>query len=198
MKKSVSKTLLSNMEISSFCSQMAMILQSGISSFEGISMLLEDSSSPAEKIFLQKIHDTLTETGNFTLALESSGVFPDYAIHMTELGEQSGKLDEVMNSLTLYYEREEHISRSIKSAVSYPLLMIGMMTAIVFILLTKVLPVFNQVFAQFGQEMTGFSGSLLHMGTLLSRYTVGVVVFFFLLAGLILFFSKTSQGKSFS
>lgn len=117
---------------------------------------------------------------------------------MTELGEQSGKLDEVMNSLTLYYEREEHISRSIKSAVSYPLLMIGMMTAIVFILLTKVLPVFNQVFAQFGQEMTGFSGSLLHMGTLLSRYTVGVVVFFFLLAGLILFFSKTSQEKSFS
>lgn len=54
MKKSVSKTLLSNMEISSFCSQMAMILQSGISSFEGISMLLEDSSSPAEKNFFRK------------------------------------------------------------------------------------------------------------------------------------------------
>ncbi|MBS6195085.1 MAG: type II secretion system F family protein [Clostridiales bacterium] len=196
MKKFVSKPLLSNTEIFSFCSQMAMILKSGISSYEGISIMLEESDSPTEKAMLQSVYDKLNETGSFYLSLEASGVFPKYMLHMTEIGEQSGCLDEVMDSLAAYYEREENISRSIKSAVSYPLLMIGMMTAIVFVLLAKVLPVFNRIFAQFGQEMTGFSRALLHMGTALNSYAAVLIVILIALVALFVYFRKTAGGRA--
>lgn len=186
---------LSNMEISSFCSQMALILKSGISSMEGISMMLEESESSAEKVILQHIHETLLETGSFYRALETADVFPNYMLHMTDIGEQSGRLDDVMDSLARYYEREESMARAIKSAVTYPMLMISMMIVVIIILLTRVLPVFNQIFSQFGQEMTGFSKTLLHIGSGINRYAVVLVVLICLALGLFLFFHKTVRGK---
>lgn len=97
------------------------------------------------------------DTGRLDQALEETKVFPEYLIRMTQIGEETGTLDEVMESLAEHYDREEAIRRSVRSAISYPLLMIGMMLVIIIILMTKVMPVFDQVFRQFGQEMTGFS-----------------------------------------
>ena len=53
-----------NPELSGFCSQMAMILHSGISPLEGITIMLEDSTSEQEKEILQRILDTLMETAD--------------------------------------------------------------------------------------------------------------------------------------
>ena len=111
---------LTNTELASFCSQMAMILKAGISSVEGITIMLEDAGSSQEKEILRIICDTLQTTGNFREALEETGAFPSHMLHMAELGEQSGRLDEVMDSLSRYYEREESVAQSIKSAVTYP------------------------------------------------------------------------------
>ena len=59
-----------NPELSGFCSQMAMILHSGISPLEGITVMLEDSTSDREKDILQQILDTLQETADFSLSLK--------------------------------------------------------------------------------------------------------------------------------
>ena len=67
------------------------------------------------------------DTGRLDQALEETKVFPEYLIRMTQIGEETGTLDEVMESLAEHYDREEAIRRSVRSAISYPLLMIGMM-----------------------------------------------------------------------
>ena len=195
MERNTSQKQLSNTELASFCSQMALILKSGISSIEGISIMLEESQNNAEKAILQKIYDTLLETGNLFQALEASAVFPSYLLHMVDIGEQAGRLDDVMKSLSLHYEREENISRSIRSAVTYPLIMICMMAAVVLILITKVMPIFNQVFAQLGQEMSGFSKALLSVGAAVNQYSdifMGILV---VLIGLGVYFGKTKHGR---
>ena len=76
---------LSNTETAAFCSQMAMILKSGISSVEGISILLEDVDNPDEKNLLTALNDTLIQTGDFSQSLKSTGAFPDYMVHMGHL-----------------------------------------------------------------------------------------------------------------
>ena len=67
---------------------------------------------------------------------------------MVELGEQTGRLDDVMESLAAHYRREEALSRNLRSAVAYPLVMLGMMIAVMAVLLIKVMPIFRQVFAK--------------------------------------------------
>lgn len=195
MERNTSQKQLSNTELASFCSQLALILKSGISSIEGISIMLEESQNNAEKAILQKIYDTLLETGNLFQALEASAVFPSYLLHMVDIGEQAGRLDDVMKSLSLHYEREENISRSIRSAVTYPLIMICMMAAVVLILITKVMPIFNQVFAQLGQEMSGFSKALLSVGAAVNQYSAIFMGILVVLIGLGVYFGKTKHGR---
>lgn len=67
------------------------------------------------------------------------------------------------HKLADHYEREDSISKGIRQAVTYPLLMAGLMVLVIVVLLIKVMPIFNQVFMQLGTEMTGFSRVLMNM-----------------------------------
>jgi type IV pilus assembly protein PilC len=187
--------LLSNEEIASFCSQTAMLFQAGFTPADSMSILLSDTRSPSGKKLISSILDVCRTGEPFCKALESTGVFPDYVIHMLALGEESGNLDVCMQSLAAYYEKEEGIADSIKSAVTYPFIMIAMMAVVIFILLSKVMPIFNQVFVELGSEMSGFSASLLRLGSHLNRYSLIFLLLVALLLGLYLFASKTRTGK---
>lgn len=195
MEKRTQQRKLTNLEIASFCSEMAMILKSGISSLEGVDLLREDAQTKAEKELLDEIYQSVMDTGRLDQALEETKVFPEYLIRMTQIGEETGTLDEVMESLAEHYDREEAIRRSVRSAISYPLLMIGMMLVIIIILMTKVMPVFDQVFRQFGQEMTGFSRGILLAGNALSRYSAVFAVLLTVIVCAGIYFTKTESGR---
>ena len=79
----------SNLELSSFCGQTALILKSGISAMEGLSMMLEDSTSNDEKEILTLLYDKMMETGSLHQALESADIFPSYMLHMIEIGKET-------------------------------------------------------------------------------------------------------------
>lgn len=166
---------LTNSELATFCGQLALILRSGISTLEGISIMLEDAPSTEGRALLRGILDQLEMGGSLTSGLRECGCFPEYACNMVELGEQSGRLDDVTESLAAYYRREDDLSKSIKSAVTYPMVMLGMMAAVMLVLIIKVLPVFNQVFRQLGAELTGVSGAVLRFGDAMSRYSVAFI-----------------------
>ena len=84
MEKQVQGKPFTNMEVSSFCGQIALILKSGISSLEGITIMLEDAASADEKDILQAILDHMQETGSMYQALENTGLFPSYMLHMIQ------------------------------------------------------------------------------------------------------------------
>ena len=128
MKKK--KHFLSNREIAAFCDQLSMVISAGIPIYEGISILLDDASDEETRLVLSSINTPLESGSSFHEALVQSGYFPKYVLDMVESGELSGRLDEVLSSLSGYYEREESIQSGIKHAVTYPMLMIAMMFAV--------------------------------------------------------------------
>lgn len=170
------KKKLSNEELITFCGQMALILKSGISSLEGI-YIMEDGDVQTEgREILKEIREELEMCGMLYPAMEKTGVFPEYALHMTEIGEQTGRLDETMEALAAYYQREEEILDAVKSAVTYPVAMLGMLLVIVTVLFIKVMPVFEQVYMQLGQEMTGVARQLLNIGGWMRQSAIVLVV----------------------
>ena len=126
---------LSNTELFHFCEQFTIILRSGIPAVEGLRILGEDSENPQEKEFLMSLVEKMEENGDLSQTLEDSGAFPQSMISYIRLGESTGCLDEVMEILTSYYDQEIEISEQVRSAVTYPLLMLGMMVAVIIILL---------------------------------------------------------------
>ncbi len=187
--------MLTNRELSSFFDQIAMILNAGISPMEGISIMLEDTTSAEGQEILGRIAEQVDDGQSFHTSISAAGVFPKYALDMIEIGEQSGRLEEVMRSLSDYYEREENIAENIKSAVTYPFVIIGMMTVVILILIIKILPIFSQVFQQLGTEMTGFSRTLLNLGTTISNYALVFIVIIAMFVLFYFFLSKTPAGQ---
>lgn len=186
---------LSNEELAAFCSQVGILLHAGITPLEGLRILLADSQDAGSKALLEDIIKLISAGNSFSGSLEKVGVFPDYVINTLKLGEEAGSLDNVMQSLSEYYERESQVSESIKSAITYPLIMIGMMILVIIILITKVLPIFNQVFVQLGSEMTGFGASLMSLGETLSTYSIVFIAILVLIIGAYFFFARTEKGR---
>ncbi|MCH4222932.1 MAG: type II secretion system F family protein [Solobacterium sp.] len=190
----MTKAMLNNHELSAFCGQMAVILKAGISSVEGITMMNEETDSEADKKLLTAILHSYDSTGHLYSALAETRAFPDYLVQMTRIGEESGSLDDVMSSLSDHYDREETVRRSIRNAVVYPLIMTGMMVAVIIILLVNVMPVFSQVFEELGTSMSGLALTLYNIGNVLRQYALTIVLI--LAAILCLFLAvELSSGK---
>ena len=120
---------------------------------------------------------------------------PNICAIVVEIGEQAGRLDDVMSALAAHYEREDAISKNIKSAVTYPLVMIVMMLAVVLVLITKVMPIFEQVFEQLGTGLTGISRSVMGFGQVLNRYALVFIVIAVFIIVLLFYFSCTEKGR---
>lgn len=188
--------MLTPAEISTFCAQLSMILKAGIPVSEGLSIMHGDMQKSEGREIIGTILEH-TELGEpLHTALDASGLFPKYVVDMVEIGGQAGRLDEVMDYLCDYYEREEAISKNVKSAVTYPLVMIVMMVLVIGVLVVKVLPIFQQVFLQLGSEMSSFSLRIMHFGSLVGRYSVVIVAVIAAAAAAVYFMNRTQGGKA--
>lgn len=186
---------LSQLEIAAFCQQIAMVVNAGLPTYYGISILCDDAADEPTKALLTQIYTPMENGAPLYEALRATGQFPEYMVHMIELGETTGRLEEVLLSLSNYYEREAQIRDGVKKAATYPLIMTLMMIAVIMVLIAKVLPVFSQIYQELGSELTGIARTLMHISNLVNRYMIVFVILFviLLIVGLILY--HTDLGR---
>ncbi len=188
---------LKNTDLSYFCGQMAMIIKSGISSIEGLHMMGEDpEASPEERQLYFDIQSKLEEGGHLYDALQSTGVFPSYMINMTRIGEETGNLDNVMDSLRTHYIREEEIKQSVRHALTYPAIMSLMTLVVIFVMVLMVVPVFGHIFIQLGSELTGFAAFLFKLSDIIGKNSALVLTILFLLIILVIYGIGTERGRN--
>lgn len=163
------KRLFSMQELSSFCLSLHLVMQAGIPIEEGVSMLTEEETDSYRRKLYQEMYEKLDSGEQVHKVLADTGVFPKYMVDMIEIGERTGNLDDVFHSLSQYYDQQEQISKSIRSAVLYPSVLLVIMIFVVAILVTMVLPVFNDVYNQLGSEMSPVALALMNFGLGLSN-----------------------------
>lgn len=165
------KRSITSEELSSFCSQVALILSAGLPLYDGMETLAETTKGTEYADLYETASKKVNETGSLYEALKADDRWPSYLVEMTGIGEQTGQLENVMNGLAIYYGREERIRSSVVSAVTYPLVLGVMLVLIIMIMLWKVLPVFQRVLNSMGVEMTGTGSAMMKLGS-----TIGWVV----------------------
>ena len=189
------KHKLTAQELGSFCRQLGILIHSGMGPLESLHILLEESTTDTDREVLSNLLSSMEKTGSLSQAVTDSGFFSDSMAAYIKTGEQTGCLDEILDSLSEHYEQEQETSEQIRSAVTYPLLMLGMMGIVIVVLLVKVLPIFRQVFQQMGMEMNGFSSRLLNAGNVITRYSAFFLILAALLIGCILFLCLNKKGQ---
>lgn len=160
----VRKYELSASETATFCSQVSLIIKAGIPLYDGMGTLVDSCEDEDAKQSFKKIADKVVETGSLYTAVKEVGFFPEYMVGMIKIGEETGNLDDVLTSLAVYYEREDRMKSSIKSAVTYPLLLMIMMSVVILVLVVKILPVFEQIYKSLGTEVSNTGKLFINFG----------------------------------
>lgn len=182
-------------ELSGFCRQVAIMLKSGIALEEGVYMLAEEVEEDRTKKVLNKVQEKLKRNENFETALADTGAFPEYLVNMVGIGETSGKLEDVMNSMARYYERDSVIKDSIRNVIAYPAMMFCMIGVILAALVGKILPMFENVFVNLNVEAASSSSRIMNFGMWTGRI-VALFAFVVIVVGLVLYgFYHTEKGS---
>ncbi|MBS5282906.1 MAG: type II secretion system F family protein [Clostridiales bacterium] len=155
-------------ELSAFCLQVSLMLEAAVPLDEGLAIMAEDAANEKEKSMLLYMAEGVELGDPFFKVLEDTGVFPPYVIRMAKLGQQTGTTDAMMKSLADYYEKEYRLLKAIKNAVTYPVMMVVMLLVVLFVLFSKVMPVFNKVYEQLGAQMSPVALSAIRMGGIFS------------------------------
>ena len=169
------KRNVTSAEVSSFCTQVGLILNAGLPLYDGMETLAETARDSEYADLYESASRGVTETGSLYEALKRDERWPKYLVEMTGIGEQTGQLEKVMTSLADYYDRETHIRSAVVHAVTYPLVLGVMVVLIVLIMLWKVLPVFSRVLASMGMELTGTGRILMNLGSAVGWVVLALV-----------------------
>jgi len=157
------------------------LLQAGVTLADGVLMLWEDEPDTDGKTVLRSLLDTLEQGLPLSASLRQSPYFPRYMVNMTEAGEKTGRLSETLKALAEHYERQERLAITVKNAVLYPAILLIMMVAVVLVLIIQVLPIFNDVFARLGSQMSPLALRLMQFGGWLSDISTVIAVLFALI-----------------
>lgn len=167
--------------IAFLCAEIRLILKAGISLDEAFSIMAEEESDRETKETLENIAERIGMGDALQDVFLDTGRFPKHVTDMITMGYSTGYLEEVFAQLAKYYDRETRLRESIKSAVTYPAVLLVMMICVVLILIVKVLPVFKSVFDQLGGSMSGFATALMELGVFLGDHVGGVIAVLVLL-----------------
>ncbi len=193
MKKKKTKSLPAD-EVSLFCQQAAMILKAGIPLYDGMEVLYQNYKDTPYGGAFQKIYEGVRDGGSLYEGIKEAGFFPNYMVHMVQVGETAGELDRVLESLGDYYERESRMQAAVRSAVMYPLILVVLMTAVTAVLVIRVLPVFTEVFLSLGSGLVGTEAAVLSGGVTLGRVALAAAAVILILV-LVLYLIWKAGGR---
>ena len=174
-------------DISLFCKQMSVMLESGIPLNNAVDILEQQATSKNLKSSLKIVSKSLKEGSQLSKAmLDQEGMYPDLLIRMVQAGEKTGKLDEVLEKMSEHYNKELKTSRQIRGAMIYPAVLAFLAVAAVLALLYVVIPSFSGIFEQSGMAMPLPTRIVLAASNFVRSYwyilfgVTGILVFLFL------------------
>ncbi|MBE5997744.1 MAG: type II secretion system F family protein [Lachnospiraceae bacterium] len=190
----MAKQKLDHLGVSAFCESMGMMVRSGITTDEAISLLQggkENGGVLEQGLVVMK--EQVDQGYGLARAMKESGIFPDYALQMVEAGESSGRLEDILFRLSRYYSDQKTISEKLKNAVTYPAAMMILIIAVLAVMLTMVLPAFKGVYDNLTGSLASSSYSYIRWayGFCWFALIVMVIIAAVLLIGLLLW----NKGK---
>lgn len=152
IKKSRKK--IRSQDISAFTRQLANLVRSGFPLATAISTLSSQEQNRNLKKLIEGLQENIQKGSAFSGALEAyPESFSHFYLNMIRIGEATGKLDETLQRLADFKEKEDEMASQVKSSLAYPafLLFTGVVT--IFLLLTFFIPRLSTIFSEFGQAL---------------------------------------------
>lgn len=162
---------VSSRDLAVFCGQFASLVGAGVPVLQALTVLSRQfKKSPLARVLTSVIH--AIEGGNsLSQAMrEHSRVLPPSLIYITAVAEVTGNLDVSYALLASHFEQEDNFMRKVKSAFTYPAVVLTVALVVIMFMVTVVLPTYGKLFAQMGAQMPASTRFLMALGDGIKQY----------------------------
>ncbi len=185
-----------------FTRQLSTMIEAGISLVQALTALYEQCDPKRQKNLRHVISDVIArvqggETFNESIS-KHPRVFNRLFISMVKAGEAGGLLAEILDRLAGFLEASARLRKKVKSAMTYPVIVVCIAFAITTFLIVKVVPIFGEIFKDFGAKLPAPTQFLIDVSDFVRNE------WYFLVAGIALcifgfrFFMRSPRGKQLS
>lgn len=177
-----------------FLRQFATLISAGILLVESLDLLAEQTTNPRLKAILEDLSTEVQEGSPLSVSMSKHpAVFPNLLIQMIQSAEVSGRLEEVLEQMANYYEKQYRNKQKVTTAMTYPIVVGVLALVITAFLLIFIVPIFGEMFASFGSELPAITQMVLGLSQWFQKYWVLILVF--LLASIFLLRYLSQRDK---
>lgn len=145
---SMKRKKLTSKQLAELNGELSNLLASGVSLVRALDIISqEEGISPHARDVYMAVLAEVKKGISLSEAMENQGCFQDLMLGMIRSGEGNGNLDVVTKRLAVHYTKEARLNQQVKSAMTYPLFLLALCVVIVLVLVTFVLPQFEELFA---------------------------------------------------
>ncbi len=136
--------------LAEFCRELATLLQAGVSLVRALGIISEEENIKKEyREIYADVQRLIRQGVALSDAMEQQGeVFPELMVYMFRSAEASGRMEQTAFRMANHYEKEYKLTAKVKNAMTYPMILLILIVAVVLVIFTFVLPQFEDMFAQ--------------------------------------------------
>ena len=185
-------------DISIWSNQFAAMYSAGVP----IAFILKTLSEQTEnKVFKEaqvNLLDDITQGISIGDGMEKyPHVFPELMINMFRVGESAGILEDSLHQVVKYYTQEHEVNQKMRTAMTYPIIVLVMALVVVWVLMTRMVPSYVEAYANLGSELPLPTRILIVMSGFLVNNGVFVLIGLAAIAAIAVAWSRTTTGKRF-
>jgi len=173
-----------------FTGQLAAMLGGGLHLVRILTSLAAETTNQKFRAVLASVRDSITAGSSFADALgQHPHIFDRLFVAVVRAGELSGSLPVVLDTLTVYLEKTANLRRKVRGAIAYPVVILTVALGVVFIMVIKIVPIFENVYARANATLPAPTRTLIWVSGVVREYTflvflaavLGMVGFYFAL-----------------
>ncbi|VXB05297.1 Type 4 fimbrial assembly protein PilC [Pseudomonas sp. 8BK] len=168
------------MDIALFARQMATMMKAGVPLLQSFEIIGEGLDNPNMRKLVDDIKQHVAAGNSFAASLRTRPeYFDDLFCNLVDAGEQAGALEDLLDRVATYKEKTEALKAKIKKAMNYPIAVVVVAIIVSAILLIKVVPQFESVFANFGAELPAFTQFVIGISQALQKWWFIILIAMF-------------------
>lgn len=185
-------------DLTVFTQQLGSMLEAGLPMVSSLEALMEQTEDPVFRVIIRDVRNEVASGNPLSAASRKyPRAFNNLFVSMVEAGEASGALAPILKKVADYFEATLALTKKVKSALTYPIAVISLSIILVNVLLIFVIPVFAEMFEDFGEALPAPTQMLIDV----SGFLKSNIVFLILGGGVAVYilkkFLSTERGRRF-
>lgn len=160
------------------------LLVAGVDLKSALEIIIDEQEKEKDRAIYSTLYDAVLKGKSLSEGLKQSGKFSEYEYFSIAIGEESNRINEVLDELMNYYADQAALKKQITSVLSYPLFVFAITIGLVYFMMTSVVPMFADVFKQFGSELPALTLKVIYFS---ENFPFFFLIFGIVVLGIILF-----------